>query len=101
MDSKTIVQKEIFNCTAEQFYNTFLDADLHSSFTESICFISSMVGQKFSIYDGYILGENVELIPNKKIIQTWLAVEDDWPSEHFSTVTFLLEEISGKTILNF
>ncbi|MBI4283715.1 MAG: SRPBCC domain-containing protein, partial [Chloroflexi bacterium] len=40
-----------------------------------------------------------ELVPDKKIVQTWRA--SDWPEGHYSKVIFSLKEIKGGTHLTF
>ena len=101
MKTETIQQTETFNCSTLQLYNALLNSELHSKFTQSICEISDVVGGKYSAYDGYILGENLAFEPHTKIIQTWQAGDEDWPSNHFSTITFLLKEKGDKTVLEF
>ena len=101
MKTETIQQSETFKCSCEEFYNAILNSDLHSKFSQSHCEIFPIIGWKFSVYDGYIVGENVKLEPNKEITQSWQALEDDWPSNHFSTITFKLSEKVGKMNLDF
>ena len=36
---------------------------------------SNKVGGFFTAWDGYISGKNVELVENKKIVQTWRTTE--------------------------
>jgi len=50
-------------------------------------------------YDGYISGKNIELVPDKKIVQDWRAV--DWPEGHFSRVAFELTPVPEGTRLDF
>ncbi|MGA7677675.1 MAG: SRPBCC domain-containing protein, partial [Dehalococcoidia bacterium] len=61
--------------------------------------ISREIGGRFTAYGEYIEGVNLELIPDKKIVQTWRA--SDWPEGHYSKVTFSLEEVKGSTRLVF
>ncbi len=60
-----------FPVLAEKLYHAWLDSDLHSNMTGSTSICSSEVGGIFSAWDGYISGRNIELVPNKKIIQAW------------------------------
>jgi activator of HSP90 ATPase len=71
----------------------------HSKFTGGKAQISRKVGGKFSAFDGYSEGTNLELVPDKKIVQTWRA--SDWPEGHYSKVDFSLKEIPGGTRLTF
>jgi activator of HSP90 ATPase len=76
-----------------------MDSKKHTEFTGSKAKISGEVGGKIMAYDGYILGENVELVKNKRIVQKWRG--DDWPKGHYSVATFDLEEIDEGTKLIF
>ncbi len=44
-------------------------------------------------------GKNIELVPDKKIVQDWRAV--DWQEGHFSRVTFEFTPVTKGTRLDF
>jgi activator of HSP90 ATPase len=96
---KTIRQTATFNASTHDVYEALMDAKKHSEFTGGVAKISRKVGGKFSIYDGEIDGENLELVPDQKIVQSWRY--SDWPEGHYSTATFSLETIEGGTRLTF
>jgi len=54
-----------------------MDSKKHAELTGSPARMSSKVGGKFTAWDGYILGKNLELVEGKKIIQEWSTTE--WP----------------------
>ncbi len=62
-----------------QLYDAWLDAKEHSAFTGGHASCEAKVGGRFSAWDGYIEGENVELELGSKIVQTWRTsdFEDD------------------------
>lgn len=64
-----------------KLYKAWLDSEKHSAFTGEKAQIERKVGSRFTAFDGYIEGENVELLFNKKIVQTWRTNEfpDDQP----------------------
>lgn len=97
--TKNIKQVVVFNVSAKEVYDTLMDSTKHSQFTGGKAKMSSKVGGKFTAYDGYIDGTNLELKQGKKIVQSWRA--SDWPKGHFSTVTYDLTEKAGKTTLKF
>lgn len=99
MKTKTIRQSITFKATAHEVYELLMDSEKHSVLTGSQAKISKKTGGAFSIYDGEIEGTNLELMPDKKIVQSWRY--SDWPKDHFSEVTFLLTEDSGNTRLDF
>ncbi len=97
--SKTIRQTATFNAPAHEVYEALMDQKKHAQFTEGEAKISRKVGGEFSISDGEIRGKNLELIQDKKIVQSWRY--SDWPEGEYSTATFSLEETDGKTRLTF
>lgn len=99
MKTRTIRQSATFKTTPHEVYEAIMDPAKHSEFTGSEVQISRKVGGKFSVYGGDIEGVNLELIPDKKIVQTWRY--SDWPEGHYSTATFNLEEVETGTRLTF
>ncbi|MBI2671101.1 SRPBCC domain-containing protein [Candidatus Woesearchaeota archaeon] len=99
MKTKTIKQTVIFKANPSEVYEALMDSKKHSKFTESECIISRKVKGKFSVYDGYAEGINLELIKDKKIVQKWHA--SDWPDGHYSIVTFSLTKFNQGTKLIF
>ena len=99
MKTKTIRQNVTFKASPHEVYEALMDSRKHSEFTGGKASISRKVGGKFTAYDGYAEGTNLELVKDKKIVQTWRA--DDWPEGHYSTVTFELGKVEGGTKLKF
>jgi activator of HSP90 ATPase len=99
LNTKTIRQTTTFACKPEDVYDALMNSKKHSFFTQSKVIISPKVGGKFSSYDGYAEGTNLELIPNKRIVQSWRA--SDWPVGHYSTVEFELFPLKKGTKLVF
>jgi activator of HSP90 ATPase len=99
MADKIIKQSVTFKAGPHDVYEALMDSKKHAQFTGGKAVISRKVGSKFSTFDGYAEGTNLELVPDKKIVQKWRA--DDWPEGHYSTATFLLEAVSGGTKLTF
>ncbi|MBN1916042.1 SRPBCC domain-containing protein [Candidatus Dojkabacteria bacterium] len=102
MELKVLKQKIIFRLSPQEIYESIMDSESHSVITGSWADITEKTGEPFSIWSGDIDGENLELIPGKKIVQSWRYKSEGWPEEHFSIVTFEFEEDErGGTILNF
>ena len=100
MTTKTLRQTITFkNATPQEVYDALVDSRKHSIFSGAKVKIDPTIGGAFSAYHGYITGTNLELIPDKKIVQTWHA--SDWPDDHMSTVTFLLSRTKNGTKLVF
>jgi activator of HSP90 ATPase len=86
--SKTITQKIIFkNTTPKTLYELYMDARKHSAVTGGKAVITKKEGAKFSSYDKYITGKNLQLIKDKLIVQSWRA--SDWKDTDMDS-TFIL-----------
>ena len=96
---KSIRQTATFKASPHAVYEAIMDAKKHSEFTGGRAKISRQVGGKFNIYNGDIEGTNLELVADKKIVQSWRY--SDWPEGHYSTSTFSLEAVPGGTRLTF
>lgn len=97
--SKPIQQTVTFKASANEVYEALMDSKKHAEFTHGKASISRAVGGAISAYDGYITGKNIELIPDRKIVQDWRAV--DWPDGFFSRVIFEISPVQGGARLDF
>lgn len=101
MKTGSIKQTVNFKATPMQVYELLMSAKIHSAFTGTHAEISKSAKGKFSTYDGYCTGYNIELTPGEKILQAWHFAEDGWPEDHFSVCTFLFEPTATGTKLKF
>ena len=99
MNTKTIKQSVTIQASPQAVYETLMDSQQHSELTDDMAVISREVGGGFTAFGGYSEGVNLELVPDKKIVQTWRA--SDWPEGHYSEITFLLQENDSGTRINF
>lgn len=99
MSGNNIEQQVEFNASAHEVYELLMDEKKHADFTDAPASISREVGGKFSVWGGYATGHNLELAPDRKIVQTWRA--SDWPEGEESKVTFELNNKNGKCELTF
>ena len=99
MEYKTVDHSLKLAGSPHQVYELLMDSEKHSAFTGGKAEISREVGGDFTIMGGGLGGKNLELVRDKKIVQSWRS--GDWPEGHYSTVTFLLEEENGETRLSF
>ena len=90
--------KTIISATAQYIYTTWLSSKGHSAMTGTDATITAVVGKKFTAWDGYISGTNLELIPNSKIVQAWRTTSFK-DSDEDSNIEIVLNEIKGKTEL--
>ena len=78
-----------------------MDVKKHSKLTESKAKVNREIGGSFSIFEGALSGKNVELIQDKKIVQTWRSEGENWPKGYYSTITLVLEPDDKGTLIKF
>ena len=98
---KNLDQEVIIKTSPHELYEAFMDSKMHSKFTESKAKVSRDVGGNFSIFEGEINGKNVELIQDKKIVQTWRGEDENWPKGYYSTITLIFEPKDDGTLIKF
>jgi len=59
----------------KQIYDAWLSSKEHSKMTGSKATSSAKLNGKFTAWDNYISGKNLELIPDKRILQSWRTTE--------------------------
>jgi activator of HSP90 ATPase len=99
MKTKTIRQSVTFRASPYEVYEMLMDSRRHSKFTDAKASISRKIGGKFTAYRGYINGVHLDLVPDKKIVQSWRG--SDWPEGHYSKATFSLKKVKNGTRLSF
>jgi activator of HSP90 ATPase len=97
--STPIHQTVTFKVIPHEVYEALMDSKKHAAFSGGAARISREVGGEFMAYDDYITGRNIELVPDKKIVQDWRAV--DWAEDYYSRITFELTPIPEGTRLDF
>jgi activator of HSP90 ATPase len=65
----------VIPASAADIYNAWLSSKEHSAMTEGEAKCSAKVGGKFTAWDGYISGTNLELAPDEKVVQAWRTTE--------------------------
>jgi activator of HSP90 ATPase len=99
METRTIRQSVTIKANPHEVYESLMDSRKHKKFTGVEARISRKVGGNFSAYGRYIQGINLNLVPDKRIVQAWRG--SDWPRGHYSIATFSLKRIKGGTCLVF
>jgi activator of HSP90 ATPase len=98
--SNTINQEIIFKATPKQVYNALIDANQFSQVTGGApTEISPEAGGSFSLFGGMIQGRNIELAPNKRIVQAWRA--SNWDEGVYSIARFELQAHGEDTLVIF
>jgi len=67
-----------------KIYVAWLSSDGHAAMTGATAQASDAVGGRFVAWDEYISGQNLELEPDRRIVQTWRTTEfpDQAPDSH-------------------
>ena len=97
--TKDIKQSVRIAATPRAVYEALMDSKKHTKFTGEKAVISRKVGGSFKAYGGYATGKNIELVTDKKIVQSWRTSQ--WPAGYHSVTTFLLSPTKGGTKLMF
>jgi activator of HSP90 ATPase len=61
--------------------------------------LSDQVGGELVLFGGYIIGRQIELVPNELIVQAWRVLS--WPQGIYSIARFALSDQAGSTKLLF
>ncbi|SDN41461.1 Activator of Hsp90 ATPase homolog 1-like protein [Paenibacillus sp. yr247] len=98
--SAAIHQEVTFKASPDRIYNALLSSEQFSKATGGApTDINAEEGGTFSCFGGMILGRNIELVPNKRIVQAWRVA--NWEEGVYSVVKFELKEQGSETLLVF
>lgn len=108
--AEAIHQEVIFKASVKRVYAALTDAqqfqrvELLSSAMKSMDLVSKPAeitrepGAAFSIFGAYIVGRQIELVPNQRIVQAWRVMS--WDTGVYSIVKFeLMEQGSGTKLV--
>ena len=84
--------------TAKQIYKSWLSTQRHTKMTGGTAFVSDKIGDKFTVWDGYINGKNLVLEPYGRIVQSWRSTNfEDY--EEDSQIEVMLSENEEETTI--
>jgi uncharacterized protein YndB with AHSA1/START domain len=96
----SIRQEVVFKASPEKVYQALTDAQQFSKATGGApTQIARQAGGAFSCFGGMILGRQLELVPNERIVQAWRA--GNWSPGAYSIATFDLKAQGAGTRLVF
>jgi len=96
--SAHIHQEVMFKANPKRVYEALTDAKQFSKFTgDAPTEISAEAGGAFSCFGGMIVGRNLELLPNRRIVQAWRV--GNWEPGVYSIIRFEFKEQSDGTRL--
>jgi activator of HSP90 ATPase len=92
----TYLHQEIdIKASPQRIYDALLDSKQFSAFSGEPAEINREVGGAFSMFGGKIVGRNIELVPNQRIVQAWRPA--NWDPGVYSIVKFELKEHGSQT----
>ena len=109
--AESIHQERVFRAGSNRIYDALTDARQFAKIVEISGAMQSMpagtkaaeisreVGGAFTIFGGHIVGRQLELVPNHRIVQAWRVV--DWKPGEYSIVRFELTEQGSQTKIVF
>src|SRR5271169_4092256 len=96
--TRTFLHQEIdFKVGLQRIYEALLGARQFSAFSGAPAEIDRVAGGAFSMFGGVIVGRNVELVTNQRIVQAWRPTH--WGPGVYSIVKFELKPQGTDTIL--
>jgi activator of HSP90 ATPase len=96
--ARTSLHQEIdFKASPQRVYDVLLDSKQFAAFTGMPAVIDAKEGGAFSMFGGMIVGRNVELVAQQRIVQAWRPA--NWETGIYSLVKFELKEKGAGTLL--
>ena len=84
-----------------RIYNTWLDSKGHSAMTGGVARINRRIGAEFTAWDGYIRGKNLELEPEKRILQSWRTTDfTEGEPDSLLEITFHAENGGTRVVIS-
>ena len=91
MPNETLELSDVMSASPERVYRAWLDAKEHTAMTGAETVIQNAIGAAFQASDGYIVGMNLDLEPNRRIVQSWRTSEFPAGAPH-SKLEILFDE---------
>jgi activator of HSP90 ATPase len=97
---RTAIHYEIdFKPSPRRLYEAILDQKQFAAFSGLPATIDPAPGGAFTMFGGLIVGRNIELVPNQRIVQAWRPTH--WDPGVYSIVHFEFKPRAAETTLVF
>jgi len=94
--TRTYLHQEVdFKASPHRIYEILLDSKQFTAFSGEPAEISPEAGGAFSMFGGKIVGRNVELVPDQRIVQAWRP--SYWEPGVYTLVKFGLKPEGSQT----
>jgi activator of HSP90 ATPase len=98
--ASSIHQEEDFKAPPARIYQALLDSRQFAAFSGGrAAEIHPQAGATFSVFEGHIVGRNIELVPDRRIVQAWRVV--NWAEGMYSMAKFELQPQGAGTRIVF
>ena len=94
----TFTLTEIIPAPPAAIYDAWVNSRAHSAMTGEQSHPIARVGANVSAWDGYITGKNLELVPGKRIVQSWRTTKFT-DADPDSKIAITLRPVAGGTRL--
>jgi activator of HSP90 ATPase len=88
-------QEVVFKASPHRIYEILLDSKQFAAFTGLPAEINREAGGAFTMFGGLIVGRNIELVPDQRIVQAWRPA--NWDPGDYSIVKFQLKDEGSQT----
>lgn len=96
-DRTFLHQENEYKAIPQRIYEVLLDSKQFAAFTSRPAEIDPKEGGVFTLFGGLIIGRNVELIPNVRIVQAWRPTH--WEAGVYSMVRFVMKTQPSRTVV--
>jgi len=97
-ETRTSLHQEIeIKAAPERIYSALLDSKQFTAFSGLPAEIDPKEGGAFAMFKGQIVGRNVELVANQRIVQAWRPAH--WDPGDYSIARFVLKPVNSGTLV--
>jgi activator of HSP90 ATPase len=96
-DRTSLHEETSLKAAPQRIYEALLDSKQFAAFSGAPAEIDPKAGGAFSMFGGMIVGRNIELVSNQRIVQAWRPTH--WEPGFYSIVKFELKPQGPETIL--
>jgi activator of HSP90 ATPase len=97
-DTRTSLHQEVvLHASPSRIYEALLDLKQFTAFSGAPAEIDPRAGGAFSMFGGRIVGRNIELVPNERVVQAWRPTH--WDAGVYSVVRFELKPQAAATLV--
>jgi activator of HSP90 ATPase len=82
-----VIEKSyVINASAEDVFEALVNPELIQIWSGDEAKMSADIGAEFKLWGGQMFGKNLEVIPNKKLVQEWCYEQWNEPSKVIITI---------------